>query len=373
MTSLISHLLDLSLRGSLVLMAVLICDALFAKTMTAGWRKLWWLLVPVAFLLPVSFSPSSFTHQATPVQTAFDHDVLDYVALLTASAWIPESQPVPPIAFSTSAVSWVLLIWLAGMVIGLARMIIPTWKVQGQWSGKRFSTDPDLLNLLEDAKATAGVTAPIGLVVSDQIIAPALLGWLRPRILLPADWTATSSPAELKAVLLHELAHFKSLDIPLNWLFSAMRTVHWFNPLAWMAASAWRQFREEAADERAIAWMQEKTGAAYGEILLKTLGKCPSGPAPYGAMAIGESVKTLKRRIIMIRNYQSKSSRSWMATAVIFTLGLLMVVSPTMAGDETEESAKKDAVAAMQTWLTGIDGVTTPKAGQTRRKAFRKR
>jgi beta-lactamase regulating signal transducer with metallopeptidase domain len=366
----LAFLVDLSLRGALVLLAALMADRVWAGKMTTRWRRVWWLLVPLAFLWPGSLRPtlpddvvglngiytSPFSNTSAPVNPIFDLNA-------------PILIPVGSLAGTTF--SWIGLLWLAGVVMGALLVIIPTWKVQRRWSRKRLSTDPALLNLLEDAKVTAGVTAPIGLIVTDEIAAPALLGWLRPRILLPALLT-NGSPNELRAVLLHELAHFKSLDIPLNWLFAAIRIIHWFNPLAWLASAAWSRFREEAADENAIRWMREPTGTAYGEILLKTLGKCPGGPAPYGALAIGESIETLKRRMHMIRKYQSKSSRGGMASAVIITLGALMALSPILAGDDDQEAAKKDAVAAMQTWLAESDAGNYAKTWSDAAKSFQK-
>jgi beta-lactamase regulating signal transducer with metallopeptidase domain len=363
-------LLDLSLRGSLVVMVVLSGDSTLGRKMRARWRRVWWFLVPLAFLLPF------FVTTYRPIGNEGRDEI--YASSLFSSETPRQVDLVPhPVVqipagpFADRVFFWIGLVWLTGVVIIALRILISTWKVEQKWSGKRLSTDAALLDLLEDAKITAGVTAPIGLVISDQIAAPALLGWLRPRILLPVHLTTDSSD-ELRTVLLHELAHFKALDIPLNWLFAATRVIHWFNPLAWLATSAWSRFREEASDENAIRWLKEPTGTAYGEILLKTLGKCPAGPAPYGALAIGESIENLKRRILMIRNYQAKSSRGGMAFAVVVGLGLLMAVSPMLAVDAPQENAKKDAVTAMQTWLGEIDAGSYAKSWSDSAQSFQK-
>ncbi len=366
------HLLELSLRGSLVLLVVSLADLIWAGRMTARWRRVWWLLVPLAFLWPATLRPPLLPYvfgysgisnlPASNGPTAVNH------AFFLA---YPHPFTIQPGLFAGQVLSWLIWIWLAGAIISALLVIIPTWKVLRQWSRKRLSTDPALLNLLEDAKTTAGVTAPIGLIVSDEIAAPALLGWLRPRILLPTLLTS-GSPDELRAVLLHELAHFKSLDIPLNWLFALARVIHWFNPLAWLAAAAWSRFREEAADETAIRWLSEPNGTTYGEILLKTLGKCTGGAPPYGALAIGESIENLKRRILMIRNYHSKSNRGLVASMVVLTLGALMALAPTLAGEDDQEAAKKDAVAAMQTWLVEIDAGNYAKSWSDSAQSFQK-
>jgi len=365
------HLLELSLRGSLVLLVVYMADLIWSGRMTARWRRVWWLLVPLAFLWPATLRPplppyvfgySGISNSpASNGPSAVDH---------TFFFAYPHPLTIQTGPFAGQVLSWLIWIWLAGATISALLVIIPTWKVQRQWSRKRLSTDPALLNLLEDAKTIAGVTAPIGLIVSDEIAAPALLGWLRPRILLPTLLTS-GSPGELRAVLLHELAHFKSLDIPLNWLFALARVIHWFNPLAWLASGAWSRFREEAADETAIRWLSEPNGTTYGEILLKTLGKCTGGAPPYGALAIGESIENLKRRILMIRNYHSKSNRGLVASVVVLTLGALMALAPTLAGEEDQEAAKKEAVAAMQIWLGEMDAGNYAKSWTDAGKTFR--
>lgn len=359
-------LLDLSLRGSLVLILVLALDQVTARMMTTTWRRVWWLLVPLAFLIPVHFSPVLPAPVSAPIQNTYQTYVVEGIAPLTNHWERISSQSSPK-----RVTEWLALLWLGGIAVNFILILVPTWKVHRRWSRERFSTDPALLNLLEDCKGIAGITAPIGLIISDKVTAPALLGWLRPRILLPPS-VAQASSDELRGVLLHELAHFKLLDIPLNWLFTAARVIHWFNPLAWLASTRWTHFREEAADEHAIRWMNESNGTAYGEILLKTLGKCSGGSTPYGALAIGESINNLKRRILMIRSYTSKSSRGWMASLIILILGLVMALSPSMGEEDADAAAKKDAVAAMQTWLAGIDGGGYAKSWTDASKAFQK-
>ncbi len=365
-------LLDLTLRGSLVLLPVLLADTFFASGMNSFWRRVWWLLVPLAFLAPV------FVRQLFPAGIPVYHGTVSTPAddisttAVHVQFYFNDGIALPAGPFAAPGFSWLVLLWLAGATVALLRILIATWRVQQQWKRERFSTDPALLNLLEDAKAAAGIAAPIGLIVSDRINAPALLGWLRPRILLPTH-LANGAAGELKAVLLHELAHFKSLDIPGNWLFAALRVVHWFNPLAYLDSAAWGRFVEEAADENAIRWMDTRDGTAYGEILLKTLGNCPGGRAPYGALAIGESITNLKRRIRMIRHYPAKSNRGLVATAVMLAIAALLALAPTVAvADDDPVAVKKAVTDAMQPWLTEIDSGDYAKSWTDSAQFFQK-
>ena len=334
-------LLTLSLHGSLVFLLVWALDRGLAARMSARGRRWWWLLVPVSFLVSI---PLPVLPAGTPFFINQD-----------MNAWAPTEAATltaVPAIVSPGNSFWFWL-WLTGAAVYLLVVLIQTRTALRRWSRERLSTDSALLNLLEDCKAEAGITAPIGLVVSDNLSAPAILGWLRPRILIPRELISSLSPSQLRAVLLHELAHFRSLDIPFNWLFTAARALHWFNPLAHLAFHAWARFREEAADEAAIVAMKESSGISYGEALLKAIRQSHGGGAPFGALAIGESLHHLKRRLIMIHHYQTKSARfSWMSAVLALVL-LGFIVRPVRADDAA--AIKAAAVAAIQTWLHEID------------------
>lgn len=363
-------LLALSLRGSLIAALVWLADRLCARKMTAGWRRVWWLLVPLAFLLPVDLTSHSAPAVASPDQQPAVTAPANPLASVTAWSFQMEAKIVP------ATVPWLLYLWISGAAVSAAWIIIPTLRVQRQWSRQRLSTDPELLDLLEDCKSTAGVTAPFGLIVSDKIETPALLGWLRPRLLLPSPFASSSSRDELRAVLLHELAHFKHGDVPFNWLFALARVLHWFNPVVYLTGAAWARFREEAADENAIRWLAQSDGDSYGQILLKLLGHCRGGNVPSGALAIGESVTNLKRRILMIRHYPAKSRHALLAsmfTLALAAFALIVPIAPIRAAaDDTETTAKTDAVAAMQPWLAEIEAGQYAKSWTDASASFRK-
>ena len=61
-----------------------------------------------------------------------------------------------------------------------------------------------------------------------------------------------------------------------------------------------------------------------------------------------------------------------MASSIVLTLGALMALSPTLAADDAQDAAKKDAVAAMQTWLGEIDAGSYAKSWGDSAKSFQK-
>lgn len=338
-------LFDLTLRGSLVALVVMGLDRLLGSRMSAVSRRWWWVLVPLAFLLPVRL----------PVLPPLAHvPLVQKWENLLPVAGPADNQPVSAVVHGRGRV-WPWL-WLGGAALYLVVVAAQTSRVMRRWPRERLSTNSELLELLEDCKQETGVTAPIGLVVSASVPSPAILGWLRPRILLPAGLVTTMPRDGLRAVMLHELAHFRWFDVPGNWLFTVVRAVHWFNPLAHLAFAAWARFREEAADEAAMRWMKDASGRTYGAVLLQTLREANGAVVPFGALAIAESINHLKRRMTMINCYQNKSPRLLLAGAVGLLLTALIISQPTHAADnDTSADPKAAAVAAMEKWLQGID------------------
>jgi GWxTD domain-containing protein len=72
-------------------------------------------------------------------------------------------------------------------------------------------------------------------------------------IVLPlAMWTGLP-PAQLEAILLHELAHIRRGDYVAEWLLQVLETVFFYHPVAWWLASALRREREQCCDDDAVA------------------------------------------------------------------------------------------------------------------------
>jgi len=353
-------LLALTIRGTLVLAVVLLLDRVFRRRMNARSRRVWWILVPVSFLLPAGW----------PILPALANtDLFANASVETAQTTIPviwdgtaaDSIAIAGHGHALSIVGVLGALWLAGVIVFLLVVAIRTARASRHWARMRLSTNPSLTGLLEDCKAAAGITTPIGIVVSDEVPAPALMGWLRPRILLPASFVAAVQTEKLRAVLLHELAHVRSLDIPLHWLQTLACAAHWFNPFAHAGVRAWMRFREEAADETAIAWLGGRDGreaTEYGEALVEVLKHSRTFSLPLGALAMGESNKNLKQRMIMILNHAQKTPCAALALALFIGLVGITALLPVRADSPpaaTADATDNPAIQAMLAWLKIID------------------
>ena len=328
-------LLEQSLRGALAVVLVCGLNRWLAPTVRAESRRWLWLLAVPAFLLPwkIALLPAAVPHY-------LDFANIEKLPLMVNPAVATTGD------FAVS-VSWPVVVWLSGVLLYLAWMVTLTVIAQRKWAREKFCTDSRLLELLEDCKQLCGVMAPIGLVVTSKVETPALLGWLRPRILLPSALMQTLTAAQFKAVLLHELTHFRRLDIPMGWLLALVNAVHWFNPTAWFMVGEWQRFREEAADEAVQELLQDANGELYGGTLLAVLRGGNGAKIPFGSLAIGESMQNLTRRMEMIKNYRKKSAGYGVMGICVAALMAVALVVPARAESE-EELVLKQATAWMQ-------------------------
>lgn len=77
----------------------------------------------------------------------------------------------------------------------------------------------------------------------------------------------------------------------------------------------------------------------------------------------------------MIRNYHSKSAHATLAFLVVLTLGALMALLSSLADPtppNTADTAKKEATAAMLTWMGEIDSGQYAKSWDDASKTFQK-
>ena len=76
-------------------------------------------------------------------------------------------------------------------------------------------------------------------------------------------------PAERDLALAHELAHHRAGDLYANLAAFLFLCLSWFNPLAWMAWSAFRFDQEAACDARVLAGTDAGTRQNYGRALAR--------------------------------------------------------------------------------------------------------
>lgn len=131
------------------------------------------------------------------------------------------------------------------------------------------------------------VSRPVRVLESVVVQVPAVVGWLRPVLLLPASALAGLTPTQLEAVIAHELAHIRRHDYLVNGLQTAVETLLFYHPAVWWVSTRIRQKREHCCDDVAIALCGDPVEygralvvAASGGSLTARIRRLVDGPVP---------------------------------------------------------------------------------------------
>src|SRR5579872_5590450 len=250
-------MLRASWQASILVLLVLVIQSTLQKGLSARWRYALWLLVLARLALPLSWhspfsvfnyarfenvvaaparpvaagqisrtipdAPPSAPQIETPDAPAItETPVLEPAAspsfALSVPAPVPATKPrltarIAGLCRKENLLSFCALLWAAGVAFLALRIIGQNLAFSGRLRADNLVSDPGIIRLFETCKTRFSITFPIRLVESNAVSSPALYGFFRPTLLLPASLIADFSTRELRHVFLHELAHVKRRDM----------------------------------------------------------------------------------------------------------------------------------------------------------------
>jgi beta-lactamase regulating signal transducer with metallopeptidase domain len=334
---LLDWLLTSSLRASLLTPVVLLAQCLLRKRLPPSWRHALWLPVLVVLLTP-TFPESRWSIGSLLQLTRPPLAVPAVAALQAVDPSSPVAPRVPAESHRPGPFPWGKLAeftWLLGAAglggIGLARFL----QTLRQF---RRSQGPLSAALRETVAAVAEeirLSKVPRIWMGSAIQSPAVTGLFRPVLLLPADFEHTLSPEESRLVLKHELTHIRRGDLPLNALLCLMLTLHWFNPVLWIAFFKSRQDREAACDARVLEREAIPQRVAYGHTLLKVETAFRHPGLGLGFVGIFQNSAALRSRIESLLN--QPNPHPIMRTTLSISLAVLTFAGVTRAA--TPDSA----------------------------------
>jgi beta-lactamase regulating signal transducer with metallopeptidase domain len=261
-----------------------------------------------------------------------------FLALLTIAA-LPfigtgEGQGIGG-SFRTSMLtlpgSWALVLVGVWAVIAsslLSRVAVGLWRVmqlrRSCVAVDLKAVDPAVRSLIEDFGSRK-----VELCTSSRLQVPTAVGFFRPAVVLP-EWTLKEFSAdELKAVVLHELAHLRRRDDWTNLTQKVLRAVFFFHPAVWWVENRMTLEREMACDEQVL----ERMGNAreYAQCLVSMAEKSFMRRTLALAQAAVSRVRHTSLRVAQILSVgqgasAKQSKRGWMPAT-----GLVAVVAAGMA------------------------------------------
>ena len=214
----------------------------------------------------------------------------------------------------------------------MAGFLIVTLRWLMRWSRLRA--------LLREAVAVQ-VDAPIAVKFSASLLEPGLAGILRPVILLPQGIEQQLSAVELKAVLAHELCHWRRHDNLLASIHMLVEALFWFFPLVWWLGARLNDERERACDESVLA--EGNDPQEYAEGILKVCRAYLQSPL---ACVAGVSGGGLKKRIDAIMENRLIPPLNAVRKLVLSASAAFVLAVPLALGLATVPVAQIQAKAA---------------------------
>lgn len=304
-----SRVLNASIAASWAILAVLAVRFLFRRAPKRFLAALWGiaalrLLLPFSVESVLSLVPSSETVPAAILR--YEGEMLASPAsLAVVENPLYPAEVTVPLASSVGSLQTDLLkmnvLWLAGMALLLCYLCV---------SSLRLSLR------LRTAVRFAGQVYE-----SDRIASPFVFGLVKPRIYIPFGM----EEGVRAHVVAHERAHIRRGDPWWKLIGFLLLSVHWFNPLAWIAFILYCRDAELAADEAVISGMSREERADYSAALLA----CSTGKnrLPLCPVAFGEG--SVKGRIRSVFSYKKRAR--WitlLAAAAAVLIILLFLTDP---------------------------------------------
>lgn len=317
-----AQILEMSVRGTVVIGAVLLVRLLLKKVPKVYSYALWAvvlfrLLCPVSIPSPIGivpeFTPISQTYSAEegnstvqPQTTFTDTDTIITTYVDRNEQYLqPEVKDAPPIAREANKQDlWMLAcryLWLSG-VLALAIYSV-------------------FVYLRLRLRLRNAIHLGNRIYLSGKVTSPFVLGLLKPRIYLPTFLVEE----ERSYILAHEQHHIRRFDHVIKLLGYIALVLHWFNPFVWLAYILFCKDMEMSCDEAVIRKLGPQIRADYAASLLNlATGRKTVSVIP---LAFGEG--DTKGRVKNMSRW--KKPKLWIciaAAVLILAVGTVLVTDP---------------------------------------------
>ena len=281
MNELFLKIINMSISASWLVLAVLILRFVLKKG--PKWvNDLLWGIVAVRLICPFSFesalslipSAETFPYQVISgpsfdVQTGIapvDNRINDYLGdRYFEGVTVPTNN-------GNNVMTILTIVWIIGILLLVTYTII---------SYQRLNRKIDTAIRYKD-----------NIFQSENVSSPFVLGIIKPRIYFPFNMNSQ----DLEHVVAHEQAHIRRKDHLWKPLGFLLLTIHWFNPLMWLAYVLLCRDIELACDEKVIKELGNEQRADYTQALVacsvnrRMIAACPLA---FGEVGVKERVKSV--------------------------------------------------------------------------------
>lgn len=353
---------------SFTVATILLIRKVFQKQLSAKWKYNLWFLFLITLGIP--FIPNHLFH----FSNLFSWDIYQNDGLnqsinptkahpLSAGNWMQDFT-LSVNRFDLTILNNILAcIWILGIIV-MTVLTIKAWlqlrKIKDSVSNLK---NKKILLLFEQCKQSLNISKHLILGESPLIKSPLTFGLFKTYIVLPVDFEKWLSMDEMKYILLHELNHYKSKDIQMNYLIVFYQILYWFQPFVWIAFREMKLDREIACDCAVLHSLDKRCYKEYGNTIINFADRFSKQKYITLVHPLIGAKKQIKKRIERIASFTTESRHMKRRSIVIFMLLGVFVASQipffsVMANDNQRYNFKSKHVVYedLSKYFSGYDG-----------------
>ena len=311
MTDIWSFLLQ-TLTASGVAMLLFAVKAMFQDKLSPRWQFAIWGVLAAVLLLPAGRGGRYVLTEWPLMVEALKSALTGDFGTLTR---VIAPVPLPSLTMPKTAADWLYLIYLAGVVILLARYLVSYVLLRRALKRGRPVRDEQVNAVAEQYHLPICPAVEV-----DGLPTAFICGVFKPVLALPAGVETDDK------VILHELLHLKYRDVVWGLAICLFRCLHWCNPLIWVCACWARSDLESLCDQRVLERLEGEDRRDYGRILLSMADE-KYARAP-GTSSAANGGKNIRRRIEAIAHFKRYPAGMALASVCV----VLVLAPPSPAG-----------------------------------------
>lgn len=153
---------------------------------------------------------------------------------------------------------WLTWVWVIGVSIAVLKGVFHFFQVQDLRFRQAQVLDFAWQQQLNQLGRRLGLSKTLLMLESNKIQSPLTLGHFKPVVLVPVGLLTNLPPAQVEAILAHEVAHIARHDFLINLCQTFIEALFFYHPVVWWLSQQVREAREHCCDDIAVALIDDK-------------------------------------------------------------------------------------------------------------------
>jgi beta-lactamase regulating signal transducer with metallopeptidase domain len=213
------------------------------------------------------------------------------------------------------------LLWIVGVILMSFYHLYGFVKLRGFTDNTNILIEPGWKERIQKLIQHTGIKQKIKVIPSAKISAPAVIGFIKPVILIPVSVFTGIEGKYIEAIVLHELAHIKRYDYFFNIIQIIIETLGFFHPAVWWISNRIRKERENCCDDFAVKITGDKL------VYVKSLVKLEEMRQDSSFMMAANGGNLLDRVSRILNSHSGKSSSDIINPVIPFIVTIILIVS----------------------------------------------